>query len=58
MPKDEVLRMEIIWLHHNIPIVKHKCYKTSVWTDFQGQGQRTEIDSSNIIISLQREKGT
>ena len=34
MPKDEVLRMEIIWLHHNVPIVKHEYYKTSVWTDF------------------------
>ena len=24
MPKDEVLRMEIIWLHHNVPIVEHE----------------------------------
>ena len=24
VPKDEKLRLEIIWLHHNIPIAKHR----------------------------------
>jgi len=24
IPKDEELRMEIIWLHHNVPVAGHK----------------------------------
>jgi len=24
VPRDEKLRLEIIWLHHDMPIVKHK----------------------------------
>ena len=24
VPKDEKLRVEIIWLHHNIPIAEHE----------------------------------
>ena len=23
MPKDKVLRVEIIWLHHNVPVARH-----------------------------------
>ena len=24
MPKDKKLRVEIIWLHHNIPVAEHR----------------------------------
>ena len=24
VPKNEVLRVEVIWLHHNVPVVEHR----------------------------------
>ena len=24
MPKDEALKVEIIWLYHNVPVAKHR----------------------------------
>ena len=36
VPKDEKLRMEIIWLHHDMPIAEHR-----------GQGKMVELVTRN-----------